>query len=260
MSEEDWEADFGRAITVFLNGNGIPIVTRAASGCADDSFLLCFNAHYEDIEFTLPRKDTGPVAGRRRHRYRRGRHAHLGRFRHRTRDRHRDRRCRRGRQDHGHRPRPARAPAVRLMGGGARHRPTACNSVPNSASRKPRKPPNTCMNSASARSTPRRSCRRRTARRMATTWSTRRASPTISVARTAGSRWSAGCANSACGWSWTPCRTTWTCPGPRRTATGGTCSPTVRSLNTRISSISTGVARRSSFPPSPTTVTAELPR
>lgn len=27
----------------------------------DDSFVLCFNAHYETIEFTLPPKEFGPA-------------------------------------------------------------------------------------------------------------------------------------------------------------------------------------------------------
>ena len=37
---------------------------RAASAVTDDSFLLCLNAHYEDIEVTLPPPEYGDAAGR----------------------------------------------------------------------------------------------------------------------------------------------------------------------------------------------------
>ena len=40
---------------VFLNGEEIADARRArASRSLDDSFLLLFNAHHEDVEFTLP--------------------------------------------------------------------------------------------------------------------------------------------------------------------------------------------------------------
>jgi glycogen operon protein len=54
MSEQDWEVDFGRSITVFLNGNGISELDPRGEPVVDDSFLLCFNAYHEDIEFSLP--------------------------------------------------------------------------------------------------------------------------------------------------------------------------------------------------------------
>jgi isoamylase len=59
MSEQDWEAPFGRCIMVFLNGNGISERDRRGEQVVDDSFLLCFNAHDEDIEFTLPDESYG---------------------------------------------------------------------------------------------------------------------------------------------------------------------------------------------------------
>ncbi|TDC48931.1 glycogen debranching enzyme GlgX [Jiangella ureilytica] len=54
MTEADWDAGFGRAIAVFLNGNGIGEVDARGERVVDDSFLLCFNAHHEPLEFTLP--------------------------------------------------------------------------------------------------------------------------------------------------------------------------------------------------------------
>ncbi|HEY4022830.1 MAG TPA: alpha-amylase family glycosyl hydrolase, partial [Pseudonocardiaceae bacterium] len=59
MSEEDWEAKFGRAITVYLNGDGIHDHDPRGEWVRDDSFVLFFNAHYEDIEFTVPGKEYG---------------------------------------------------------------------------------------------------------------------------------------------------------------------------------------------------------
>ncbi|MDF0529189.1 glycogen debranching protein GlgX [Tsukamurella sp. 8F] len=54
MTEADWGSGFGRSLAVFLNGNGIEEPDARGERVVDDSFLLCFNAHYEDIEFTLP--------------------------------------------------------------------------------------------------------------------------------------------------------------------------------------------------------------
>ncbi|HEX4221103.1 MAG TPA: glycogen debranching enzyme, partial [Pseudonocardiaceae bacterium] len=59
MSEQDWEADFGRCITVFLNGNGISELDHRGEPVVDNSFLLCFNAHHENIEVTLPPEGYG---------------------------------------------------------------------------------------------------------------------------------------------------------------------------------------------------------
>jgi len=59
MSGEDWEAGFAKSLTVFLNGHGIPDMDARGQRVIDDSFLLCFNAHYEPIEFTLPPKEFG---------------------------------------------------------------------------------------------------------------------------------------------------------------------------------------------------------
>ena len=54
MSEEDWESGFGRSIVVFLNGEGIPDLDRRGERVTDESFLMCFNAHDDEIETKLP--------------------------------------------------------------------------------------------------------------------------------------------------------------------------------------------------------------
>ncbi|GLZ33620.1 glycogen operon protein GlgX homolog [Lentzea sp. NBRC 105346] len=60
MTEQDWGNDFGRSIVVFLNGEGIPDLDQRGMRVIDDSFLLAFNAHHEDIRVTLPDADYGP--------------------------------------------------------------------------------------------------------------------------------------------------------------------------------------------------------
>ena len=39
---------------MFLNGDGIPDKDVRGERVVDDSFLLCFNAHHEDLEFQTP--------------------------------------------------------------------------------------------------------------------------------------------------------------------------------------------------------------
>jgi len=54
MAEGDWDSGFGKSVTVFLNGDGITEPDPRGEKVVDDSFLVAFNAHYEDIEVTLP--------------------------------------------------------------------------------------------------------------------------------------------------------------------------------------------------------------
>jgi isoamylase len=54
MSKQDWGSGFGRAVAVFLNGQGIADRDGRGDRVVDDSFVLCFSAHHEDIQFTLP--------------------------------------------------------------------------------------------------------------------------------------------------------------------------------------------------------------
>jgi isoamylase len=59
MTEQDWDSGFGKCVTVFLNGDGITEADSRGDRVRDDSFLLCLNAHYEDIEATLPEAEYG---------------------------------------------------------------------------------------------------------------------------------------------------------------------------------------------------------
>lgn len=59
MSDEDWDAGFGKAVAVYLNGHGIPDLDPRGRRVTDDSFIMCFNAHHEPLEFTLPPKEFG---------------------------------------------------------------------------------------------------------------------------------------------------------------------------------------------------------
>jgi isoamylase len=63
MSDEDWDAGFNKSIAVFLNGHGIPDRDARGQRVLDDSFILCFNAHNEPIEFALPAEEFGAKWG-----------------------------------------------------------------------------------------------------------------------------------------------------------------------------------------------------
>jgi glycogen operon protein len=55
MNDEDWEAGFVRTVGLFLNGEAIRSRDSRGLPELDDSFLLLFNSHHEDIEWTLPK-------------------------------------------------------------------------------------------------------------------------------------------------------------------------------------------------------------
>jgi len=61
MTEDDWESGFGRSIAVYLNGDGIQDMDTRGQRVTDDSFLLCFSAHDEAIDFTAPGLDYCPA-------------------------------------------------------------------------------------------------------------------------------------------------------------------------------------------------------
>jgi len=54
MTDEDWEAGFAKSLGVFLNGEAISEPDPRGQRVTDDTFLLLFNAHDEDITFHLP--------------------------------------------------------------------------------------------------------------------------------------------------------------------------------------------------------------
>jgi glycogen operon protein len=54
MTPADWDSGFGKSLAVYLNGDGINEKDIRGRLVVDDTFLLCFNAHYEPIDFVLP--------------------------------------------------------------------------------------------------------------------------------------------------------------------------------------------------------------
>ncbi|MGQ4599862.1 glycogen debranching protein GlgX [Nocardia sp. R6R-6] len=59
MTAADWDSGFGKSLAVYLNGAGIPEPGPRGERITDDSFLLCFNAHDQAIDFALPVTDGG---------------------------------------------------------------------------------------------------------------------------------------------------------------------------------------------------------
>ena len=59
MDAESWANGYARSVAVFLNGDAIHEPDPRGQRIVDDSFLICFNAHYEAIDFTIPTADYG---------------------------------------------------------------------------------------------------------------------------------------------------------------------------------------------------------
>lgn len=58
MTDADWNTTFGKSLMVHLNGQAIAEPDRRGRKVTDDSFILCFNAHSEAIDFTMPGRHT----------------------------------------------------------------------------------------------------------------------------------------------------------------------------------------------------------
>ncbi|MEI9998089.1 MAG: glycogen debranching protein GlgX [Verrucomicrobiota bacterium] len=54
MQTADWENAGVRALAVLLCGDDMGVTTFEGSPITDDSFYLCFNAYWENVDFTLP--------------------------------------------------------------------------------------------------------------------------------------------------------------------------------------------------------------
>jgi glycogen operon protein len=59
MSEGDWQVGYARSVAVFLNGDAIIEPDGRGERVTDDSFLLFFNGHHDDMDFTVPREVYG---------------------------------------------------------------------------------------------------------------------------------------------------------------------------------------------------------
>jgi isoamylase len=60
MTKADWESG-ERTVGMFLNGEEIASPDEKGERILDESFLLLFNAHHEDVTFTLPNRRFGEV-------------------------------------------------------------------------------------------------------------------------------------------------------------------------------------------------------
>jgi glycogen operon protein len=58
MTQREWGRG-GQVVGLFLNGEEIPSLTARGEDVLGDSFLLLFNAHHEDVTFTLPARAFG---------------------------------------------------------------------------------------------------------------------------------------------------------------------------------------------------------
>ncbi|MGA3490122.1 glycogen debranching protein GlgX [Micromonosporaceae bacterium DT55] len=59
MTDDDWGNDFGRAVALFVNGDGIKERGAYGQRHVDDSFLILFNAHDAALDFTVPGDEFG---------------------------------------------------------------------------------------------------------------------------------------------------------------------------------------------------------
>ncbi len=54
MSEEDWNNPQTRSFAILLCGDDMDAKTFEGQPVTDDTFYLCFNAHFEKVDFILP--------------------------------------------------------------------------------------------------------------------------------------------------------------------------------------------------------------
>ncbi len=59
MDDDDWNSAHAKVLGVFLNGEGLSDPGLRGERVADDSFLILFNAHHEDADFTIPPVEYG---------------------------------------------------------------------------------------------------------------------------------------------------------------------------------------------------------
>ncbi|WP_106826314.1 glycogen debranching protein GlgX, partial [Mycobacterium avium] len=57
MTHEDWGQSFHKCVAVFLNGDAITAPNARGEQVVDDSFLLCFNAGEQPVQFVMPGGD-----------------------------------------------------------------------------------------------------------------------------------------------------------------------------------------------------------
>ncbi len=54
MNDDDWASGFAKSVGVYLNGAVIPTPDAHGHSVVDSTYLACFNAYWEPIEWKLP--------------------------------------------------------------------------------------------------------------------------------------------------------------------------------------------------------------
>ncbi|MDP2239812.1 MAG: glycogen debranching protein GlgX [Burkholderiales bacterium] len=60
MSDEEWNNSFARSLGVYLSGEELNDHDARGHALVDDNFLLLFNAHHEEVRFTIAQYDSDP--------------------------------------------------------------------------------------------------------------------------------------------------------------------------------------------------------
>jgi isoamylase len=60
MTDEEWDHEHARSLGVYLSGAALNEIDRTGQSVRDDDCLVLFNAHHDDIAFTLPAPTDAP--------------------------------------------------------------------------------------------------------------------------------------------------------------------------------------------------------
>ena len=60
MTDDEWDHHYARSLGVYLSGAGLNEIDRTGQRVRDDDFLILFNAHHDDVPFTLPVLEGAP--------------------------------------------------------------------------------------------------------------------------------------------------------------------------------------------------------
>jgi glycogen operon protein len=60
MTEKQWNEGFAKSVGVLMNGEELPDPNHRGELVTDDTFLMMFNAHSDEVPFTLPTAAWGP--------------------------------------------------------------------------------------------------------------------------------------------------------------------------------------------------------
>ncbi len=60
MGRKDWDTGYAKTVAVYLNGEGLAGRDKYGRLILDDDFYVIFNAHYEELDFHLPKRLPGP--------------------------------------------------------------------------------------------------------------------------------------------------------------------------------------------------------